>query len=1479
MANRPARIGKYEITDVIGEGGMGAVYKGTDPRIGRTVAIKVIKGDFADNPELLRRFYQEAQAVGNLQHPNIVVVHDLGEENGSPYLVMEYVNGTPLDKIIVQRRSVPIVQKLGIVIEVLNALHYAHQHNLVHRDVKPANVMVLKEDHIKLLDFGIARQGDLGQTKTNQLMGTMWYMSPEQLNGQVVDGRSDVFSTGILLFELLAYSLPFSTNDMTYVVKRLKGDPPPPLSTYLQSYPVELDEIIARSLTSDREHRYSTAEEFAFDLGQLQARLKRDMVSHYVDQARESIERSDLTKARDLLSEVLRVDTQNQTAKQLLYDIQQTLQKSARNEKKSQLREQAVTKLAAKELDAAANLADEAIRLDQTDTDLLNLREQIELAKARAQQVKKLLTLAKVAQQTGELAVAKKALDDALALDPQDTDAKLMRSAIDRLMVEYEKQRQIQQFLGAARREIESRQFTAAQENIAKAKAIDAAYPEIAGLDRMLNAGREQEARQHELAQFRSQIEQELGANHARAARDIAASAMRKFPGEPNLIRMKSVADAAIEKEERRAYIDERIATASRLVEGGEANRAFRLLKDVEREYPADTRLRESIAVVQQSVARETAAREKQQFLQHARNAMRTKAFGEAIRLLEGGLVQFPEDSEIKDLLKTAREEFDLLSKKKQVEQVSKQAHDLLQSRAHTDAIRLLERTSAQVSDPELVNLLQYARQEAANFRAAVQDASEQATQMLNLGQPSEAVTFLEAHADKYGKNADFQVLLEQARKQAKEAERARQRLLGNLRDARARLRSLDMSGAEALLRVCELENPNEPDVLALAIEIEEEKKAAERRHAEAERAAKEQAERRRAEAERLAQEKAEAERRERESALEREARAAAAAAVAAPAFDIGGKTVLDSGSDGVMPTVSSPLDGSAPSVAAARVVEEPSMSATQVVGAHAGHAVESAVLTPPPIEVAPPAPPPAPPKREEPRKKRKGKAVEVSPAALEPVIAPVPEKPLESPPLSMPTIVAEPKPVAPPRPPERSEPLPVQPPEVGPPSSKRTIFIAGGAAAVVVLAVVTWFLVRQPTAPNGAGTSSSVATKTGTPETTQPPKPTTATLKIIGAPPNAKFRLGGQDYTVGVDGTAEVDTKPGTYAIEMNAPDYKPYSGSVTLELGNNEPLTPALVPLRADNLGTLIVKANVDHFDVLVDGKLKSNSGKGQQVKVDNLPEGPHKVLIKKSGYLDPKEQPVKIVAKQDSKPILFSVEKNPEVIAPPSSNATAGASPPTSTSPSNVTPPVVATSSAPPPPPVTVPPKPVITSFQAEPITVEAGGRVKLTWSIQGADKVKIAPDNVTLNASQGNFEASPKEPQTRYELTAIGSGGEATSSLTVTVRPKSDESSEVVAARERWRSAYESLDMAKVRAAFPNIPPDLAAGIQKLGKDKRQISVAYTGCTEPRTTGDMAEMQCTESVSVIVNGQKIPPQPKKFVLQFIKQGNIWVLNARK
>src|SRR5664279_2783830 len=314
--NLPAKIGKYDVLEVLGEGGMGKVYKAVDPLIGRLVAIKVIIADCIDNPELLRRFYREAKAVGNLQHPNIVIVYDLREEDKNPYLVMEYLDGEALNKVIAQRRDLPLLEKLSIIAKICHALFCAHQRDIVHRDVKPANVMLLKDRQVKLLDFGIARLGNSGynltETQKGQVMGTMSYMAPEVLNEEIADGRSDVYSTGVMLFELLTYRLPFESTDLgSLIAKKMKGGPAPSLAKYFENYPPELDEIVARALARDREERYNTAQEFAFDIERLIERLRRDMVSHYVDRARACISSAELSKAKDILSEVLRIDTQH----------------------------------------------------------------------------------------------------------------------------------------------------------------------------------------------------------------------------------------------------------------------------------------------------------------------------------------------------------------------------------------------------------------------------------------------------------------------------------------------------------------------------------------------------------------------------------------------------------------------------------------------------------------------------------------------------------------------------------------------------------------------------------------------------------------------------------------------------------------------------------------------------------------------------------------------------------------------------------------------------------------------------------------------------------------------------------------------------------------------------------------------------------------------------------------------------------------
>ena len=188
---------------------MGVVYKARDPIINRLVALKKIKANVADSPALLERFYREAQSAGSLQHPNIVTIYEMGEEDGVPFIAMQLVDGQNLGNLIAQRVPIPLSLKLVYAVEACRAFAYAHKQGIVHRDIKPGNVMVSKEGAVKVVDFGIARVLENSKTQTGMLIGTFAYMPPEVFNGEHADERSDIFSFGVLLYELLAYTRPF----------------------------------------------------------------------------------------------------------------------------------------------------------------------------------------------------------------------------------------------------------------------------------------------------------------------------------------------------------------------------------------------------------------------------------------------------------------------------------------------------------------------------------------------------------------------------------------------------------------------------------------------------------------------------------------------------------------------------------------------------------------------------------------------------------------------------------------------------------------------------------------------------------------------------------------------------------------------------------------------------------------------------------------------------------------------------------------------------------------------------------------------------------------------------------------------------------------------------------------------------------------------------------------------------------------------
>lgn len=262
MAALPERIGKYLIDSVLGRGGMGEVYKAHDATLGRYVALKIMRGPSLDDQTARERFVREAQAAGGLRHPNIVTVYDLGEVDGQLYIAMEYIKGDDLEHIIKTRRPLMLEDKLNIMIQTSEGVSYAHKNQIVHRDLKPSNIRIDDEGVVKIMDFGIAKMEASNMTASGTVMGTPYYMSPEQVRGMRVDARSDIFSLGAILYEVCTYQKAFS-GEMASVFYKIIHEPPPPLSEYMDVPSGPLQQIVDLCLAKDKNARMQTASDLA----------------------------------------------------------------------------------------------------------------------------------------------------------------------------------------------------------------------------------------------------------------------------------------------------------------------------------------------------------------------------------------------------------------------------------------------------------------------------------------------------------------------------------------------------------------------------------------------------------------------------------------------------------------------------------------------------------------------------------------------------------------------------------------------------------------------------------------------------------------------------------------------------------------------------------------------------------------------------------------------------------------------------------------------------------------------------------------------------------------------------------------------------------------------------------------------------------------------------------------------------------------
>jgi len=736
------RIGKYDVVGVLGRGGMGVVYRGIDRHLGREVAIKTLTEGINSDSGMLARFYDEGRKTGSFKHPNIVTVYELGDDNGIPYIVMELVDGDPLDKLISSGQQIPLVERLRIVESVCSALGYAHRHNVVHRDVKPANIFVQPDGLVKLLDFGIARleerkSQDLSLTRPGLIIGTVPYMAPERLKDKPLDRRSDIFAAGVVLYQLVSGELPFS-GDEVVLMQKILNEPHPPLSSRCKICPPSLDAVVDRALAKSPDDRYSTADEMAIDLTSTIAEIQEEQAQELLPEAKRLMEAQDLLRARSALQQLLKIQSKHSEARELLTEIQRQLSLRQREERVQQIRQQAEGLLEEKEFDKSIAMLDEGLELDPANQELIKLRQRVEKAKEKQERIREYLRQADSARREGDYQAAISAVRKALRVDKSNSKGIALVNLLTKEAQEAEKRAEVKALLQAARGELSSRRYKEAIEVLQKAEQVDPTNPELQLLLGDANSGLEQIRRKELVARLESEVYAAGGFEQLQQCARSIQEAMASMPLESALIRLNAQVDRQIKEHENRRFVDETVHACRDL----RPREALAVVQKARQRLPGEERLQELEKLLADRVKRQTVEERREEYLSQAREALNSGRYGDAVHILEGCQAEGIATDEIRSLLEFAHHEEAEHRNEELMRSRVAQAQTLISESAYEQAIAFLDEALHRNDD----TALRFLRDQALEGRDSLQKQTEaalaNAARLAQAGKQDEAITF-----------------------------------------------------------------------------------------------------------------------------------------------------------------------------------------------------------------------------------------------------------------------------------------------------------------------------------------------------------------------------------------------------------------------------------------------------------------------------------------------------------------------------------------------------------------------------------------------------------------------------------------------------------------------------------------------------------------------------------------------------------------
>ena len=742
------QIGKYPILGVLGVGGMGVVYRGMDKSVGREVAIKTLT---AATDELRQRFLLEARS-GILNHPNIVTVYDSGEQDGLPYIVMEFVRGDSLENLLKAGRQFTLIEKLDMIHQTCLGLGYAHRMGVVHRDIKPANIMLQPDGNIKIVDFGVARLENLsGHTQTGMVIGTFHYISPERLLGKTADGRADIWSIGVMLYRILAGRLPFPGDDIS-ILQKVLHEPYDPLQTMITGYPPALDSVLERALAKKPDDRYETADDMAADIEAINDELKREHVGEALVSVKQLMEQEQWASARPVLLDLQRLNPQSTDVKKLLREVQtklSLLQKSAQLQQLLTAAEEAV--LAQRYADAL-DFYSQAAQIEPENAVLQEKIVHVRGLKEKSDRVSSLLGQSRDARHRSDFTAASQLIDQALQLDERNTDLRNERARIVQEAELSNRERQRSGLLEAAQGQLAAGQFAEAIQNLRGALEIDPSDAEVQRLYQDAMERQEESRRRAIIEQILSEISNCIAAEEFDRALSLIQRAQDHMPGDPTLLRLKSEAEAGQREKAAKKLVEKTMLDVSSLFVT-RPEEALAVVQQALEQLPGEPRLLSLEDKVLEQTRKFKTGERKNEYLKRAQAAIDARKFDDAIQTLESAAVECGDSSDIAALMSYAQEykrktELGLL-----VVTAAREAKALIAAGNFQAALERLQPAAEETEDPSLEQLMRQANAGLIEFDRRV-DATLNRAQTLSQSSVGQALQFLSSQSPDIQQNA-----------------------------------------------------------------------------------------------------------------------------------------------------------------------------------------------------------------------------------------------------------------------------------------------------------------------------------------------------------------------------------------------------------------------------------------------------------------------------------------------------------------------------------------------------------------------------------------------------------------------------------------------------------------------------------------------------------------------------------------------------